>query len=91
MTLTRHLLLGLLVIGWLGGCSSSFALRCEDPARYADSGEMPPVRIPDDLSPPDESQSLRIPAPAEGEAEQLESRGECLESPPDFFEAGAPG
>jgi hypothetical protein len=76
---------------WLGGCSGSFALRCEDPARYTDSGEIPPVRIPDDLSPPDESQSLRIPAPVEGDVEQLASRGPCLESPPDFYEAGAPG
>ena len=74
------------------GCGSTFALRCEDPGRYADSGEVPPIQIPDDLDPPDESQSLRIPAPpSEGEVEQLQSRGPCLESPPDFFEAGAPG
>ena len=87
----RRLLIGLLVTWWLGGCSGGIGLRCEDPARYTDSGEIPPVRIPDDLSPPDESQSLRIPAPVEGDVEQLASRGPCLESPPDFYEAGAPG
>ena len=91
MTFTRHLLIGFLATWWLGGCASSFGIRCEDPARYTGSREMPPVRIPDDLNPPNESQSLRIPAPAEGEAEQLESRGECLESPPAFFEAGGTG
>ncbi len=83
----RRLLIGLLVSWALGGCSGSIGLRCEDPARYTDSGEIPPVRIPDDLSPPDESQSLRIPAPVEGDVEQLVSRGPCLESPPDFYEA----
>ena len=86
----RRLLIGILVIWWLGGCSG-VGLRCEDPARYTDSGEVPPVRIPDDLNPPDESQSLRIPAPIEGEVEQVISTGPCLESPPDFYEAGAPG
>lgn len=91
MIFTRRLLIGTLATLCLGGCGGGFAVRCEDPARYTNSEEIPPVRIPDDLSPPDQSQSLRIPAPAEGEAEQLESRGECLESPPDFFEAGAPG
>ncbi len=87
----RRLLIGILVIWWLGGCTRGIGLRCEDPARYTDSGEVPPVRIPDDLNPPDESQSLRIPAPIEGEVEQVISTGPCLESPPDFYEAGAPG
>ena len=87
----KWLLLGVLATSWFGSCSGGIGLRCEDPARYTDSGEIPPVRIPDDLSPPDESQSLRIPAPVEGDVEQLTSRGPCLESPPDFYEAGAPG
>jgi len=75
----------------LSGCSGGFGLRCEDPERYMGSREVPPVRIPDDLSPPDESESLRIPAPAEGELEELESRGPCLESPPDFYAPGQVG
>jgi uncharacterized lipoprotein len=87
----RPLLIGILAVCWLGGCSRDVGLRCEDPTRYTDSGEIPPVRIPDDLSPPDESESLRIPAPVEGDVEQLGSRGPCLESPPDFYEAGALG
>lgn len=91
MLVTRALLIGVLAIWWLGGCSDGVGLRCENPARYTGSGEIPPVRIPDDLSPPDQSQSLRIPAPIEGNYEQVDSRGPCLESPPDFYEAGAPG
>ena len=76
----------------VAGCGRAFGLRCEDPERYVNSGEVPPIRIPDDLDPPDETAALRIPAaPLEDELEELESRGPCLESPPDFFEAAAPG
>ena len=74
------------------GCGRNFGLRCEDPERYTNSGEVAPIQIPDDLDPPDETASLRIPSgPSDDEIEELESRGPCLESPPDFFEAGAPG
>ncbi len=76
----------------LTGCGRAFGLRCENPERYTNSGEVAPIQIPDDLDPPDETASLRIPAPPpEDEVEQLEARGPCLESPPDFFDAAAPG
>ena len=91
MIVTKWLLMGILAIWWLGGCSRDVGLRCEDPERYTGSGEIPPVRIPDDLSPPDDSESIRIPAAAEGNLEPVDSRGPCLESPPDFYEAGVPG
>lgn len=91
MVLTRRILIGVLVTWSLGGCARRFAERCEDSELYAGSRQIPPVRIPDDLSPPDQSESLQIPGPIEGEVEQLESRGSCLESPPDYFETGAPG
>ena len=91
MTLAKKILLGVLSVWFLSGCSGRFALRCEDSERYTGSGEIPPVRIPDDLTPPVESESLRIPAPVEGEVEQLEIKGPCLESPPDFYEEAAPG
>ena len=87
----RRLLIGMLAIWWLGGCSDGVGLRCENPARYTDSGEIPPVRIPDDLSPPNQSQALRIPASNDGNLEPVDTRGPCLESPPDFYEVGAPG
>ncbi|MGI9260155.1 MAG: hypothetical protein ACR2QQ_15085 [Gammaproteobacteria bacterium] len=87
-----RILLCVAIAASVTGCGRAFGLRCEDPERYTNSGEVPPIQIPDDLDPPDETASLRIPAdPPEDELEELESRGPCLESPPDFFEAGAPG
>ncbi len=67
------------------------ATRCEKPERYAGSGELPPVRVPDDLTPPDESGSLRIPQVGTGqERRPVVRKGPCLESPPDYFEGGPP-
>jgi hypothetical protein len=47
------------------------------------------VQIPDDLSPPDETDALRlppvVPAPRDGSSEA------CLEVPPAFFGGGRPG
>jgi uncharacterized lipoprotein len=89
--ISTRLFLAVLIALSLNGCASRFAATCVDPARYTDSGQMPPIRIPDDLSPPDQSNSLQIPPALEGEVEQLESRGNCLESPPDYYDTGAPG
>ena len=91
MSLIKHLLVALAALWLIQGCRGSIGMICEDPTRYVDSGEIPPLRVPDDLSTPDQSESLRIPSSIEGEAEQIESRGPCIESPPDFYEAGAPG
>jgi uncharacterized lipoprotein len=66
------------------------ATRCEQPERYAGSGELPPVQVPDDLTPPDESRSLRIPQVGDGERPKVARKGACLESPPDYFEGGQP-
>ena len=63
---------------------------CEKPARYAGSGELPPVQVPDDLTPPDESRSLRIPQATTAEVRNVPRKGPCLESPPDYFEGGQP-
>ncbi len=81
MALTGTLLSG---CGLFGG-----GLSCEEPARYGTSGSAPPVRVPDDMTVPDESQALQIPS-----GEPLEIPGEdepnpCLEVPPDFFEEDA--
>lgn len=83
----RYALLGLMIAVGLVGCRGRYAMRCEDPERYDDSGEIPPVRVPDDLSVPDETDALRIPQagqlPIPGRGER---RGPCLESPPAYFE-----
>ncbi len=70
----------------LTACGRDKGLRCEDPGRYEASRSSPPVRVPDDLSVPDESQSLRIPQPQNGPAPGPSPDQSCLESPPDFFD-----
>lgn len=68
------------------GCFGGDKLNCEDPSLYGSSRSIPPVRVPDGLDVPDESESLQIP---DGEAlvvRNVEEMTECLETPPDFFE-----
>jgi len=73
------------------GCRGDYGLRCENPERYVGAGEIPPVRVPDDLSVPDETEALRIPS-GEGTAAErpVTTRGPCLESPPPYSEDDAP-
>jgi hypothetical protein len=83
--LTSALLIGVLV----GGCGRENTVACDATDRYAAASSAPPVRIPDDLSPPDESDSLRLP-PETGATTAALTRP-CLETPPGFFAEGAPG
>jgi uncharacterized lipoprotein len=73
----------------ISACSGEGSLRCEDSSFYATSSTVPPVRVPDGLSVPDESQALQIPPgdplPVTGE----DAPPSCLEQPPDFFEEEA--
>ena len=61
-------------------------LRCEPSERYSGAASIPPVRVPDDLSVPDESNSLRLPPPSAGEEATAAERGLSRSSPPPFFE-----
>ncbi len=61
---------------------------CEPDARYATARSAPPVQIPDDLSPPDESDALRLP-PDVG-ASGTVTADDCLEAPPSFFGESRP-
>jgi hypothetical protein len=49
--------------------------------RYSTATSAPPIQIPDDLSPPSETDALRLPqaVPATASADER-----CLESPPPF-------
>jgi uncharacterized lipoprotein len=67
----------------LAGCSGEDELRCDDTSRYATSVSVPPLRIPDDLTVPDESDSLLIPVPDSAETGVAT---ECLETPPSYYE-----
>ena len=82
----RWSITGVLVICALYGCGGERELTCEATERYSAAGSIPPVRIPDDLSPPDESESLRLPPPPSLESRMTGARRGCLESPPDYFE-----
>jgi uncharacterized lipoprotein len=69
-----------------GGCSRDHTLRCEPSDRYARAGSTAPVRVPDDLTPPDETDALQLPtgdAPPAADAEKP-----CLETPPTFTPGG---
>ena len=67
-------------------------LSCEDPQLYGRSDSAPPVRVPEGMSIPDESQALQIPAgerlqlPDDEEDDEEAPPNPCLEAPPDFFE-----
>ena len=67
----------------LAGCSRQQTTPCEPDARYANAASALPVQIPDDLSPPNESDALRLPPDLGGR--DAVTAGECLETPPPFF------
>lgn len=66
----------------LVGCSGDRELRCESTERYQSARSVQPVRVPDDLSVPDESGALRIPPPPDDVS--AAPRETCLEFPPEF-------
>ncbi|HET8698946.1 MAG TPA: hypothetical protein VFO94_15785 [Gammaproteobacteria bacterium] len=71
----------------LGGCARDHTLRCEPSERYARAGSTAPVRVPDDLTPPDETDALQLPsAPSAPAADGAEKA--CLETPPTFTPGG---
>jgi len=76
----------LLCLALCTGCSGDRGIRCEGSDLYAGAGSVAPIRVPDDLSLPDESEALSIPtAPSDVLEEDLTAES-CLESPPDFYE-----
>jgi hypothetical protein len=83
-------LLLVLALAAIGACSRQpQTASCEPSDRYTTARSVAPVQIPDDLSPPDETDALRlppvVPTPTEVATEA------CLEVPPAFFRAGRPG
>lgn len=72
------------------GCSRGEGVRCDENLRYATARSAPPVQIPDDLSPPNESDAIRLPpdapvATVAAAGTAAVKPGGCLESPPSFF------
>ena len=67
----------------VAGCSRQQTTACEPEARYSTARSAQAVQIPDDLSPPNESDAIRLP-PGLGNVASV-TAGECLETPPSFF------
>lgn len=79
----RRALLVLLPLAALVGCSGERELRCESTERYQGARTVQPIRVPDDLSVPDESGAFSIP-PRPQRSDRGAAREGCLEYPPDF-------
>lgn len=71
-----------LVATVLAGCSGDRELTCQAAERYAQAGTAPPVRIPDGLTPPDDTDSLRV--PPESVVPPRSASQRCLDVPPEF-------
>jgi hypothetical protein len=67
----------------VAGCSREGSVTCDTDVRYASARSSQPVQIPDDLSPPNETDAIRLP-PDTGAVASLEA-GKCIEDPPPFF------
>ncbi len=68
---------------FLVGCHRSNTVSCEDTRRYAKAVSASPVQIPDDLTPPSETDALRLPPVV---ANNRAPTRPCLEDPPAFSE-----
>ena len=73
------------IVGFVAvtGCSRQDPLPCVPEARYSAARSAQPVQIPDDLSPPNENDAIRLPADPAPVASI--TAGDCLEAPPPFF------
>jgi uncharacterized lipoprotein len=73
----------------LAGCSrEATRSSCQATDRYVTARSAPPIQVPDDLTPPNESDALRLPPVAATAAPAPADK--CLESPPEFA-AGSRG
>ncbi len=68
---------------FLAGCHRSNTGSCEDTRRYTKAASASPVQIPDDLTPPSETDALRLPPVV---ANNRAPSQPCLEDPPAFSE-----
>lgn len=74
----------LLTLLALGACSRGTELNCGNNTQYRAATSTGTLRIPDDLSAPDESDSLRIPGSSAAVAETGDGALNCLEESPAF-------
>jgi hypothetical protein len=67
----------------LAGCHREQTSGCEDTKRYAGAASAAPVQIPDDLTPPAETDALRLPPVLTNSRAPTQP---CLEDPPAYSE-----
>jgi predicted small secreted protein len=81
----RQVLVAAVALGctFLVGCHRSNTSGCEDTRRYAKAVSASPVQIPDDLTPPSETDALRLPPVPNNNRAPTQP---CLEDPPAFSE-----
>lgn len=72
----------------LSACSRERELRCSTDSAYLSARSVEQLRIPEDLSVPDETDALRIPVPAAPGAPDEDEPDRCLEASPAFSENG---
>lgn len=74
---------------FIAGCAGESGLGCGDGNLYANSRSDAPLRVPDDLSVPDESDSLSVPSSRPSNTPPP-ADGRCLETPPPFSDRTSP-
>ncbi|HVY64527.1 MAG TPA: hypothetical protein VHH11_06880 [Gammaproteobacteria bacterium] len=67
----------------LAGCHRTNTSGCEDTRRYAGAESASPIQIPDDLTPPAETDALRLPPAVSNTRPPSQP---CLEDPPAYSE-----
>lgn len=68
----------------LTGCSGETSMACNADSTYLEARAAEPLRIPDDLSVPDESEALHIPDGMGADGLNEDRDGLCLEASPAF-------
>lgn len=67
----------------VAGCHREKTSGCKDTRRYAEAASASPVQIPDDLTPPAETDALRLPPVLTNSRAPSQP---CLEDPPAYSE-----
>lgn len=82
----KWLLLLAAVLPWLAACGGSTRTCVNPDEPYLAAKNNPPLRVPDELSPPDRSEALAVPQvkPSPETAANAE-RDSCLDEPPSYF------
>jgi uncharacterized lipoprotein len=77
-------LLTLAAVGVIAACSGESGLICNPDSIYLEADVIDPLRIPDDLSVPDETESLRIPEGLGAISADEAAPDHCLDASPAF-------